>query len=308
MLCCRWGIQLGFYGNVVVVFGDAQYHQVTLKSYVVVDDNAWHHVVFTVNRGTQLMTLFVDGAVQQSASISTVGSPLSSYPVTVGQDGALAFTTPNTDTSVANVRVWNTALTPSTVSAMALPLCTSLASTPPFAAWLLLWLTTTEGVGSTTANSGTLGGVASLSAAATWASQTGVCASPSPSPTGYPGGGDPTPSAAASVTSTDTVTTSATQSASLTATASSSRSLSTTYSVSRSDSTTVSVTRSDSRTVSATPSVTRTTSPTGSVTKTDSATATVSKSWSTTYSSSKSPSTSYTPSRTDTKTTSPSKP
>ena len=57
-------MQQSFDGFVVVQLYDPVLNTAAVQSYMTINDNVWHHVAFTVNRFSQLITLFVDGVVQ----------------------------------------------------------------------------------------------------------------------------------------------------------------------------------------------------------------------------------------------------
>ena len=142
-----------------------------------VNDGGWHLVAMVVDRSAGAMVVYMDGVFAQSVSLGSLGSVTTSYPIAVGQDGTLAYAYGLSGTSIDEVRIWNRAMSASDMTALAVPLCVASTATPPYSSNLLVRLQLSEQSGSVTANSGTLGGTASVvGGSSVWASALSVCA------------------------------------------------------------------------------------------------------------------------------------
>jgi hypothetical protein len=107
------------------------------------------------------------------------------YPLAVGQDGRLTYSVAHTNTFIDEVRVWRRALTAADVLAEAKPLCVASSTAASYPSDLATHLRFSEGVGSVTQNSGSVGGLAFVAGGSgSWGSEPFSCdlLSPSSSP------------------------------------------------------------------------------------------------------------------------------
>ena len=166
-------------GAVALYVGDGSVG-VSVTSPVAINDSAWHHVAFTVSRTATTvttLTLYVDGVFAASGSSTTLGSVSNSNPLNVGQDGSHTASAA-TGASIDELRVWNVALSASTIAGLAVPVCVAgeqATSALPSSSNLLVRLSFSEGTSTSTANTGTLGGVATLTSTTLWASSMLTC-------------------------------------------------------------------------------------------------------------------------------------
>jgi hypothetical protein len=75
--------------------------------------NAWHHIFVTVNRSTNLLSLYIDGIPNQAGSISGLGSVGQNQVLTLGINGTDDITGYEDD-----VRIYNRALSAAEVQAL----------------------------------------------------------------------------------------------------------------------------------------------------------------------------------------------
>lgn len=69
------GYTVGDYSGIIEArIRDSSAHDVPVYSQTNVNDGRWHHVVFVVNRSTQIEKLYIDNKLEDHASISTVGN------------------------------------------------------------------------------------------------------------------------------------------------------------------------------------------------------------------------------------------
>ncbi|RUT72475.1 DUF4983 domain-containing protein [Flavobacterium cupreum] len=98
-----WKVNIGDTQNRVDISGGA------------INDGKWHHLTLVVDRTAKLVKTYQDGAfVGQAAIVSTFGSLTSGLPFAVGQDGTLTYGA-NVNGNIAEVRVWNKALSESSI-------------------------------------------------------------------------------------------------------------------------------------------------------------------------------------------------
>lgn len=112
----KWKINIGDTQNRVDISGGA------------VNDGKWHHLTMVVDRTAKLVKTYQDGAfVGQAAIVSGFGSLTSGLPFAVGQDGTLAYPA-NVNGNIAEVRVWNKALSEASIFNYT---CSSVTSSHP---------------------------------------------------------------------------------------------------------------------------------------------------------------------------------
>lgn len=109
----------------------------------VVNDNIWHHVLVTFAR-TGNVSLYIDGILLQSASLTGVGNMTSGLNFTIAQDGTTAYGSAAT-CELAEVRVWNKVLPLNEVL-----ICTEVTATHPSYNDLLHYWKLNETTGATT--------------------------------------------------------------------------------------------------------------------------------------------------------------
>lgn len=136
----------------------------------VINDGNWHHLTATFDRNG-LLNLYQDGVFIAQAAMSSVGNINSGLPLTIGQDGTHTYPF-WFNGLIAEVRIWNTVLTPETVAAWS---CTVINNTHPNYANLLAYWTMNEGSGSTFTDLSASGINAVLQgSSANWNTDTGV--------------------------------------------------------------------------------------------------------------------------------------
>jgi Domain of unknown function (DUF4983)/Concanavalin A-like lectin/glucanases superfamily/Type I phosphodiesterase / nucleotide pyrophosphatase len=93
-----------------------------------INDGKWHHLTMVVDRTAKLVKTYQDGAfVGQAAIVSSFGSLTSGLPFVVGQDGTLTYGA-NVNGNIAEVRVWNKALSEASIFNYT---CSSVTSSHP---------------------------------------------------------------------------------------------------------------------------------------------------------------------------------
>jgi hypothetical protein len=80
-----------------------------------INDDQWHHIAVTCDRDGEAR-IFQDGLLLRSASMALIGNINTALQLCVGQDGTTTYGTALTGT-VADVRIWNAALSIGTISA-----------------------------------------------------------------------------------------------------------------------------------------------------------------------------------------------
>ncbi|KIC00621.1 AP endonuclease [Flavobacterium sp. JRM] len=113
-------------GSWKVNIGDTQ-NRVDISGGVI-KDGKWHHLTLVVDRAAKLVKTYQDGAfVGQATIINGFGSLTSGLPFAIGQDGTLAYPT-NVNGNIAEVRVWNKALSEAAILNYT---CSSITSSHP---------------------------------------------------------------------------------------------------------------------------------------------------------------------------------
>lgn len=93
-----------------------------------VNDGKWHHLTMVVDRTAKLVKTYQDGAFVKQATIGDdFGSITSGLPFAVGQDGTLKYG-PTIKGNIAEVRVWNKALSEDSILNTT---CSSVTSSHP---------------------------------------------------------------------------------------------------------------------------------------------------------------------------------
>lgn len=113
-----------------------------------INDGQWHHLAVTCDRNSEAR-IFQDGLLLRTANMSAIGSITNALQLCFGQDGTTTYGTALTG-SVAEVRIWNSALPIETVSAWS---GKTLSSAHPNSADLIGHWALNEGLGGTHANS-----------------------------------------------------------------------------------------------------------------------------------------------------------
>jgi hypothetical protein len=117
----------------------------------------WTHITIVVD-GT-VAKLYVNGSLQRTDSVSLVDPGLSPYAHRIAWDGAHHF-----DGQIADLAMWNRALTSSEVSMIRASGVRILPADPA----LLIWLPANEGSGTTVADASGRGHPATLTGGARW--------------------------------------------------------------------------------------------------------------------------------------------
>lgn len=113
-------------GSWKVNIGDTQ-NRVDISGGVI-KDGKWHHLTLVVDRAAKLVKTYQDGAfVGQATIINGFGSLTSGLPFAIGQDGTLAYPA-NVNGNIAEVRVWNKALSEAAILNYT---CSSITSSHP---------------------------------------------------------------------------------------------------------------------------------------------------------------------------------
>ncbi|OUL63258.1 DUF4983 domain-containing protein [Flavobacterium sp. AJR] len=113
-------------GSWKVNIGDTQ-NRVDISGGVI-KDGKWHHLTLVVDRAAKLVKTYQDGVfVGQATIINGFGSLTSGLPFAIGQDGTLAYPA-NVNGNIAEVRVWNKALSEAAILNYT---CSSITSSHP---------------------------------------------------------------------------------------------------------------------------------------------------------------------------------
>ncbi|KAF2080123.1 DUF4983 domain-containing protein [Flavobacterium sharifuzzamanii] len=113
-------------GTWKVNIGDTQ-NRVDISGGTIIDGK-WHHLTLVVDRSSKLVKTYQDGAfVGQAAIQASFGSLTSGLPFAIGQDGTLAYGA-NVNGNIAEVRVWNKALSEASILNYT---CSSVTSSHP---------------------------------------------------------------------------------------------------------------------------------------------------------------------------------
>ncbi len=137
-----------------------------------INDNQWHHIAVTCDRNGEAR-IFQDGLLLRTASMSAIGDINNALVLCIGQDGTTTYGSALTG-SVAEVRIWNSALSIGTVSAWS---GKTLTAVHPETAHLIGHWAMNEGTGGNLVNSVTGAPaaqhyVSGTAAAAAWAANT----------------------------------------------------------------------------------------------------------------------------------------
>lgn len=93
-----------------------------------INDGKWHHLTLVVDRTAKLVKTYQDGAfVGQATIVAGFGSLTSGLPFAIGQDGTLVYPA-NVNGNIAEVRVWNKALSEASILSNT---CASVTSSHP---------------------------------------------------------------------------------------------------------------------------------------------------------------------------------
>lgn len=132
-------------------------------------DGNWHHLAVTFDRDG-MMSLYQDGNPVGQTSIADLGNVDSGLPVVIGQDGSLNYDYFFSG-AIAEVRLWNTALTAATVAAYT---CGPIDAEHPDLDNLAAYWKMDEGQGNTLGNAVSGSPTAQLAGdAANWTAQPG---------------------------------------------------------------------------------------------------------------------------------------
>ena len=142
-----WNIALGNNGTGIDVnVGDGSARADLLAG--TVNDNQWHHILVTFDRNGSL-SLYIDGILLQSVSMSNVGNINSGNTVKIAQDGTANYNSAAT-CQMADIRIWNKVLPLSESAAWR---CRYLDASHPSYADLIHYWKLDEGTGTTVADS-----------------------------------------------------------------------------------------------------------------------------------------------------------
>lgn len=110
------GYSIGDYSGIIEArIRDSSAHDVPVYSGTNVNDGKWHHVVFVVDRDTQKEKLYIDNALEDRASISSVGDIDTAFDLHLGGTAYPSTPIDFLDGRLDQVRIYDHALSKSQI-------------------------------------------------------------------------------------------------------------------------------------------------------------------------------------------------